>query len=490
MKNQDLVDYLKYCSVCQFCQLRYLKARGNEYQNKQEYFDRVNVDYEEEIDWTGDPANKKKRQNVCPTCLGLFSEEFKEQLLQSIENTDIDKYECDGIVVAISIPIVLQLRQLSMWYALLDKFGDNINLDRAPDVSLKEAIKLILNPTICERLNKSYDISNGLMLTINLSHSEEQEGVSQLEKLNSLVYPRKKGQKSEQISRSLIEKKYTPLRVSSELFKNAFVVPPSIPTESLKFDSVSLIGPSTYVAGRYRKLSRKLSHTPWVLNGERVMDDSIEEIIIRNIAHYFCDDQKKVNFMSSGREDVDVRCLGAGRPFVLEIPNAFRSSLSSALAREMEENIDVSQKVSVRDIQIVKREELIHIKMGEEQKRKCYRALCQIGNIVTVDILKRLDFQNGFEIQQKTPIRVLHRRPLHTRPRTVYSLKPSVCRQNKNLIILDIVTQAGTYIKELVHGEFGRTVPSVASLIGQHIDIIALDVVEIDLDWPPSVCTL
>lgn len=447
----------------------------------------VNVDYEEEIYWTGDPANKKKRPNVCPTCLGLFSEDFKEQLLESIEGTDINKYDCDGIVVAISIPIVLQVRQLSMWYALLDKFGDNINLDRAPDVSLKEAIKLIMNPTICERLNKTYDINNGLMLTINLSHIEDQEGIAQLEKLNGLVYPRKKGQKFEQISRSLIEKKYTPLRVSSELFKNAFVVPPSLPTEGLKFDSVSLIGPTTYVAGRYRKLSRKLSHTPWVLNGERVMDDSIEEILIRNIVHYFCDDKKKVNFMSSGREDVDVRCLGAGRPFVLEIPNAFRSSLPSDLARRMEENIDISQKVSVRDLQIVKREELIHIKMGEEQKRKCYRALCQIDIKVTVDILKRLDFQNGFEIQQKTPIRVLHRRPLHTRPRVVHSLKATVCRQHKNLIILDIVTQAGTYIKELVHGEFGRTMPSVASLIGQNIDIISLDVVEIDLDWPPSV---
>jgi tRNA pseudouridine synthase 10 len=48
-------------------------------------------------------------------------------------------------------------------------------------------------------------------------------------------------------------------------------------------------------------------------------------------------------------------------------------------------------------------------------------------------------------------------------------------------------TQAGTYVKELVTGEFGRTTPSIASIIGQFIDIIALDVVAIDLDWPPAV---
>lgn len=55
------------------------------------------------------------------------------------------------------------------------------------------------------------------------------------------------------------------------------------------------------------------------------------------------------------------------------------------------------------------------------------------------------------------------------------------------MLILDIVTQAGTYIKELVHGEFGRTVPSICSTIGQWIDIVALDVMAVELDWPEAV---
>lgn len=41
MFNQDLVDFLKGCGVCQICQLRYLKARGNEYQNLKESFQNV-----------------------------------------------------------------------------------------------------------------------------------------------------------------------------------------------------------------------------------------------------------------------------------------------------------------------------------------------------------------------------------------------------------------------------------------------------------------
>lgn len=41
---------------------------------------------------------------------------------------------------------------------------------------------------------------------------------------------------------------------------------------------------------------------------------------------------------------------------------------------------------------------------------------------------------------------------------------------------LHLTTQAGTYIKEFVHGDLGRTTPSLGSLLGLEVDIIALDV--------------
>lgn len=56
-----------------------------------------------------------------------------------------------------------------------------------------------------------------------------------------------------------------------------------------------------------------------------------------------------------------------------------------------------------------------------------------------------------------------------------------------NLVVIDVVTQAGTYVKELVHGEFHRTSPSISSIIGKEIDIIALDVMNIDLNFPKEI---
>ena len=42
---------------------------------------------------------------------------------------------------------------------------------------------------------------------------------------------------------------------------------------------------------------------------------------------------------------------------------------------------------------------------------------------------------------------------------------------------LKLTTQAGTYVKEFVHGDFGRTTPNLREILGiPDLDIIALDV--------------
>ncbi|KAH8409501.1 hypothetical protein KR222_007281, partial [Zaprionus bogoriensis] len=487
MKKQELVDYLESCGVCRVCQLRYLKARGTEYRNMQQTFERLEVKVPADALETaadGEQPLKKPRLSHCSTCLGLFSEQFQQQLVQGILQSDFGNYDSEGIVLAISLPMTLQLRQLAMWYALQRHFGRAAVDDHsAPDVPVKEAVKLILHPIVCAQLGREYD-ANGLTINIELRHDTEAADVAQLAELNRAAFPT---QKRVEISRGLLEKQYQPSRLKAELYERYLPIPPAPVEQPLRLQSIELAGPYVCVAGRYRKLSRELSHTPWVLNGRRIMEDSIEEIIVRHVGPHFSETPEKITFMSSGREDVDVRCLGRGRPFVLEIPNARRSCLSRQQAHAMEQAVDRSGSVSIHNLQVVPREQLTHIKTGEEQKRKYYRALCLLEQPATAELLRKLQIPDSFDIQQKTPIRVLHRRPLHTRPRTIYSVRARVQRENPRLLVIDVVSQAGTYIKELVHGEFGRTAPSLCSIIGQPIDILALDVVGIDLDWPADV---
>lgn len=52
---------------------------------------------------------------------------------------------------------------------------------------------------------------------------------------------------------------------------------------------------------------------------------------------------------------------------------------------------------------------------------------------------------------------------------------------------LYLQTQAGTYVKEFVHGDFDRTSPNMRKLLKSDVDIIALDVIAINLDWPKCI---
>jgi tRNA pseudouridine synthase 10 len=44
--------------------------------------------------------------------------------------------------------------------------------------------------------------------------------------------------------------------------------------------------------------------------------------------------------------------------------------------------------------------------------------------------------------------------------------------------------QAGTYIKEFVHGDLGRTTPSMGSILGCRAEIIQLDVTDVKMGDP------
>lgn len=96
-------------------------------------------------------------------------------------------------------------------------------------------------------------------------------------------------------------------------------------------------------------------------------------------------------------------------------------------------------------------------------------------------------------------MRVLHRRTLLARPKVVHSMRAE--RINPHYMTLHLITSAGTcgaaarmnaarvganrragpslpgtYVKEFVHGDLGRTRPSLGELLGCDVDILQLDV--------------
>jgi len=243
------------------------------------------------------------------------------------------------------------------------------------------------------------------------------------------------------------------------------------------------------------------------------LESSVEELISEKLVGAL--QSSESCFIASGREDVDVRMLGSGRPFVVELRNCrnlVRDVIDNIGTLEQEVNGFCQDKVEVRDLKIISKGFVNLIKDGEQNKSKWYRMVvwCESGIDKAGSELVVLNGTRDLQVQQLTPIRVLHRRSLIDRPRTFFSFSaqrldlaleknlagssqsledysPFLEKYNPDqLFLLTLRCQAGSYVKEFVHGDLGRTRPNLATILGQQCDILALDVLEIELEWPPK----
>lgn len=502
--NSDLKElYLKLNGIgcCKTCCLRFLG------ETCPEPFKRLNIQLrkgnEEHLCNNG---FKSQKINPCITCLGLLqTPNCNNTVDKVVEAVNSANYDSEDFNVALTLPVSFYLRAHALWVYLVTNFPEHcrnrLSLE-CVTVGVKDAWKYVITKLIEDRINKKFNAKSDFIVSITILYGQDQEECNCLLDMHPSIFSntrRKKkgrrwakGEEDSIFSRKNVE--YALKQTPVEKFLQYCKVPPSIPSHFCTCGSVSLQHNSLFFAGRYNKYSRSLPQTPWIIKGERRMESSVQEMITMKIEAASRAEGSK--FSSSGREDVDVRTLGQGRPFAIELLNPHKTIFSENEVREIENEVNMAGKnlIFIRDLQVVQKEELQILKDGEESKTKEYNALC-IAWGVDVDKLKRLSESAPITISQKTPVRVLHRRPVATRPKTIHWLrttvidKPSEVHCSDEDVIyfrLQLNTQAGTYIKEFVHGDFGRTQPSIGDLLGGVVvDILALDVVNVEVDWPP-----
>jgi tRNA pseudouridine synthase 10 len=238
-----------------------------------------------------------------------------------------------------------------------------------------------------------------------------------------------------------------------------------------------------YFHGRYRKLDRTLPQTRWpcrrcrgrgctTCNGTgKTYPTSVEEIIAAPFlavtgAEGTC-------FHGMGREDIDARMLGRGRPFVLELLRPRHRSVDLAqMATDLAR--DAAGRVEVLDLRPSDAAEVVRVK--EAGPEKSYR-VGVVGEVPVAKVNEALELALRQAIAQRTPKRVAHRRADRVRTRRVVAAR--VVEATEGRFTLDIRTEAGTYVKEWVEGDDGRTVPSLTSLTGVPLKVEFLDVLEI-----------
>jgi tRNA pseudouridine synthase 10 len=107
--------------------------------------------------------------------------------------------------------------------------------------------------------------------------------------------------------------------------------------------------------------------------------------------------------------------------------------------------------------------------------------IVEFENAVSDEALRTLEAQlNNALIKQQTPLRVLHRRADLIRERYIYKVK--VKKVSPKSAEMEIRCQGGLYVKELVSGDEGRTVPNVSELLGNRATPLKLDVLNVIVD--------
>ncbi len=273
-------------------------------------------------------------------------------------------------------------------------------------------------------------------------------------------------------------------RVSDLVKKEASLEAPDIvAVVDTSFDHVDLTVNPLFLRGRYRKLVRGIPQTRWPCNRCRgkgcakcggtgkMYPTSVEEVLAAEVMREAGGIGHALHGM--GREDVDARMLGTGRPFVLEIKEPRKRHLDLAAARD---RVNVSGTVEVDALVPATRKDVLAVK--SDRADKTYRVLVRFASPVDEAKLKKeMIMLEAQPIAQRTPTRVVHRRADTTRHRSVK--RAEVLSTDGTVAELRVTAEAGSYIKELVHGDQGRTKPSLADLLGVPCEVLELDVVEI-----------
>jgi tRNA pseudouridine synthase 10 len=188
----------------------------------------------------------------------------------------------------------------------------------------------------------------------------------------------------------------------------------------------------------------------------------------------------------AGREDLDVRMLGEGRPFVMEIKNCSKKCLPlDKLKDKSFTSKFLKDDLELGDVYTTDKSALTMLKEGAEEKTKTYKAVIWLSEPLTDQDIEKVNTHLNFTVHQKTPVRVLHRRAGLVRDKIIHKMNIKGIPGNRHFATIELHTQAGTYIKEFVHGDFGRTNPSLSSVLGYQVDIVQLDVTSVEMEFNP-----
>ena len=359
----------------------------------------------------------------CFVCLDLLSERRLHDLIRYIKDQiKLANYESPHFVLSLVTVQILEIRQVLLALWLKERF---------PSLSLMEfmdrclPIKQLLKDDLCSHLPNALGLEYRTNSAFEVKVETEAADTgffNTLEKLDpdTFVMKTKRQQRAKKLPCQIFSRKSVLAffsKNSTETLEGQFPFP-SDPRSHNDVDKsnaqtdddifnyrVTLEHEPIFVGGRYNKYSRDLPQTPWIVEGERLKESSIEELIVGPIDAQLRADEFK--FSSSGREDIDVRCLGDGRPFIVECLNPRRVTLTEEELRRVEDDINQGggDKIRVTKMAMVSDREKAYLRKMENDKSKHYVAICHsLEKLTDHDMTKLKEVRDNL-VHQKTPLR-------------------------------------------------------------------------------------
>ena len=263
-------------------------------------------------------------------------------------------------------------------------------------------------------------------------------------------------------------------------FKN----PQVVACVDTQFADVTLDIAPMFIYGRYNKLSREIPQTIWpcrVCKGKgcprckgvgKMYATSVQEII-GDIALEMTGGKEHA-LHGMGREDIDARMLGTGRPFVLEIGEPKRRNIDLA---ELETRSNMSELAKFNSLSFVTRDKVVWTK--DLAPTKTYKVKVRADGKVNKERVNEVARSiRNLCIDQRTPVRVEHRRADLVRKREILWVEADWI--DDGTFDLTMETGSGTYVKEFVSGDGGRSRPSFSDLLGVQCRVETLDVLAVN----------
>jgi hypothetical protein len=435
----------------------------------------------------------------CAACFGIleFGNSFHSTIAGSLRDTGYtDIY---GVVMSIQIPTLVVFRS----YIEKAVFGID-----GGSAEIKDVLRGYLTPLVRETPD---DRMPKLFVEIQVTslqeyHMEDHNGVSRKTRtanpllemplelvaaVNNKVKQSKgfkKFKDKHSISSSDISAMFEPIKGDIEgtfrlLFPNdpttdvsamrSLLVSTFLTRSPLQYVyQVTLRRETLYLIGKYRKACRDFGQSHWDAHST-----SVAETIVPSVCALFGNSPiEKCLFSASGREDMDVRMLGSGRNFVLQLGDA--KSLDALKSIE-NFRIDSGDVIVDSGLRLADKGVLDWLHWSTEQHVKIYRCIVWSAN----KFVESTNWTNDLKVFQSTPLRVLHRRTEHVREKYIHAMELE--KINDHFAIVTLRASAGAYIKEFIHGDFGRTTPCFNDVVfggvdGNKCDILQLDVLEVE----------